>query len=134
MVINLCRMLLIPKLDSLIHHRDKDTLFASCLLHKLPLIRLHAYIIYFTTVHNCLTELLCTSPTLNQPVPNNIAYGTPSLYICTYSYCQYFWLYNKRGTFKRQFYSACNCVARCQYIVRNPSQHMSLGIITLSKL
>ena len=27
---------LIPMIDSLIHHCDKDTVFINCLLHKLP--------------------------------------------------------------------------------------------------
>ena len=93
---SLCRMLLITKIDSLICHTDKDTLFASCLLHKLPFIRLRAYIICFTLVHKCLTEFLHTSPTLNQLIPNNTAYGTPSLFICMYSCRQYYWLYSKR--------------------------------------
>ena len=81
---SLCRMLLMPKIDSLIHHRDKDTLFASCLLHKLLFIRLCAYIIYFTLELKCLTELLRKSPTLDQPMPNNTACGTLSLYTYTY--------------------------------------------------
>ena len=34
---------LIPAIDCSIHHRDKDTLFTSCLLHEFPFIRLHAY-------------------------------------------------------------------------------------------
>ena len=34
---------LIPTIDSPMHHCDKDTLFRSCLLYKLPFIRLHAY-------------------------------------------------------------------------------------------
>ena len=81
---SLCRMLLMPKIDSLIRHRDKDTLIASCLLYKLPFIRLFAYIIYFTLVLKCLTELLRKSPTLDQPMPNNTACGALSLYTYTY--------------------------------------------------
>ena len=124
----LCRMLLIPKIDSMIRHRDKDTLFASYLPHKLPFIRLSAYIIYFTLVNKCLTELLCTSTTLNQPI------SKPKQHSLWYSFTIYTYVcivtanisgYTVKGTFKRQFYSACSCVARCQYIVGNLSQHMS---------
>ena len=46
MVINLCvECSLIPMIDSSIYHRDKDTLFVSFLLHKLPFIKLLTYII-----------------------------------------------------------------------------------------
>ena len=37
-VINAC--VEISMIDCLIHHCDKDTLFAGCILHKLPFIRL----------------------------------------------------------------------------------------------